>query len=292
MKKFYMKMFSVLFMGLIGIATYAQGIWNADSTTAAINLSTEIPMGITGITCMHSDVATIIGKGDIDAVAVEYDGVTYDNKAFLQGTTNGMYYAYRATKDGTLNIYVKMGPNKKTFIVELTNDCPDNADIAALTTNIPTADGITNTATYFTTPSVYDTDSKTSKIWDGTVAPVTVSTYMVFSWAVTANKTYVTGCFGSKMMLKCVNFITAGTGLDDVNAIKATDIFPNPADGNVIINMDKSAEIGIYNPVGLLMKQQWITPSDNNVDISGLEPGVYFIRDLNSKTKAQKLMVY
>ena len=266
-------MFSVLFMGLIGIATYAQGLWNADSTTAAINPSTEIPMGITGLACMHSDVATIMGKGDTGAVAVEYDGVTYDNKAFLQGTTNGMYYAFSVTQDGTLNIYVKMGPNKKTFIVELTNDCPDNADIATLTTNIPTADGITTTAAYFTTPSVYDTDSKTSKTWDGTVAPVTVATYMVFSWSVTANKTYIAGCFGSKMMLKSVNFKTAGSGLDDVNAAQATDIFPNPADGNVIIKMDKSTEIGIYNPVGLLMKQQWITPSDNNVDISGLMPG-------------------
>jgi len=55
--------------------------------------------------------------------------------------------------------------------------------------------------------------------------------------------------------------------------------------------MDKTTEIGIYNAVGLLLRQQLVTPSDNNVDVSGLEPGVYFIRDMNSKNKAQKLIV-
>ena len=160
-----------------------------------------------------------------------------------------------------------------------------------MTANFPIADGITITAAYFTTPSVYDTDSKTDKTWDGSVAPVTVNTWMVFSWAVTANKTYVTGCFGSKMMLRGVNYKTATSGLDNFNTIQAPDIFPNPADGNVIVKMDKSTEIGIYNAVGLLLKQQLVTPSDNNVDVSGLEPGVYFIRDMNSKNKAQKLIV-
>jgi hypothetical protein len=291
MKKLYMTMLSVLFTGLIGISAHAQGTWNADSTMPTVNASVEIEMGITGLSCMHSDASGVVGKSDTTAIAVEYDGVIYDNPAMIQGVNNGMYYAFRPAEDGTLNIYVKMGPNKRTFIIELTDACPGSADLASLTTNFATADGITATASYYSTPSVYDTHSETENTWDGSVAPVTENTFMVFSWAVTADKTYIAGCFGSKMMLRGVNYITATSGLDNFNTIQAADIFPNPAAGNVTVKMDKSTEIGIYNAVGLLLKQQLVTPSDNNFDISGLEPGMYFIRDMNSKNKVQKLII-
>lgn len=291
MKKIYMKLFAVLFTGLIGISANAQGVWLADSSQAAIARSTEIPMGITGLTCMHSDEATITGHGDTSAVTIEYNDVTYDNKGFLQGSTNGMFYAFRIAEDGTLDISVKMSANKRTFIIELTTDCPDNADLAALTTNFPTADGITATAAYFTTPTVYDTYSESENTWDGSVVATTETAFLVFSWPVSANKTYVCGCFGSKMMMRGVNYQTTATGLDDFNAVQVPEIFPNPATGYVVIKMNRSAEIGIYNTVGLLVKQQLVTPSNNNVDISGLASGVYFIRDLNGNIKTQKLIV-
>lgn len=291
MKKIYMKMLLVLFTGLIGSSAYAQGTWKADSTMPAISASTEIDMGIAGLSCMHSDPSDVVGKSDTGAVTVEYNDITYDNLAMIQGVNNGMYYAFRTAEEGTLDISVKMGPNKRTFIIELTASCPGNADLANLTTNFGTADGITGTASYFTTPSVYDTDSETENTWDGSVAPVTENTWMVFSWTVAANKTYVTGCFGSKMMLRGVNYKTATSGLNDLNMSQAPDIFPNPAAGNVIVNMDRSTEIGVYNAVGLLLKQQLVTPSDNRVDVSGLEPGVYFIKDMNGKNKAQKLII-
>lgn len=293
MKKLYMKMLSVLFTGLIGISAYAQGTWKADSTIAAINASTEIPLAITGLTCMHSDATTVVGKPDKNATTVEYNGITYDNLAMIQGSTNDMYYAFRPAQDGTLDISVKMGSAKRTFILELTDACPDNANLAALTTNIATGGGITGTPAYFTTPSVYDTYHATNGTWDGSTAMQETGTnvYMVMSFPVVANKTYVAGCFGSKMMLRGVNYITATTGLDNFNTIQSFDIFPNPAAGSVIVRMDKSTEIGIYNTVGLLLKQQLVTASDNNVDIRGLEPGVYFIRDMSSKNKAQKLII-
>src|SRR4030043_586980 len=139
MKKLYMKMLTVLFTGLIGISAYAQGTWKADSTIPAINPSIEIEMGITGLSCMHSDVSAAEGKSDTGTVAVEYNGVTYDNLAMIQGVNNGMYYAFRPAQDGTLDISVKMGPNKKTFIIELADACPNNADLAALTTNFSDA---------------------------------------------------------------------------------------------------------------------------------------------------------
>jgi hypothetical protein len=291
MKKLYMTMLSVLFTGLIGISAYGQGTWKADSTIPEITPHTEIEMGITGLTCMHSDVSNVVGKPDKGAATVEYNGVTYDNPAMIQGVNNGMFYAWLPTEDGTLDISVKMSANKKTFIIELTSSCPDNADLTALTTNNNTADAIAQNAAYFTTPLVYDTYSQAEHTWDGTANASTETAYIVFSWPVTANKTYVTGCFGSKMMLRGVNYMTEASGLNNIRTIQLPDIFPNPAAGTVIVKMDRSTGIGIYNTVGLLMKQQLVTPSDNKVDISGLEPGVYFIRDMNGNNKAQKLII-
>lgn len=67
---------------------------------------------------------------------VEYNDVTWDTDGCYQAFKNGMYYAFRPTKDGILDIFVRMTRGKPTFILELTDDCPDNANLAALTTNI------------------------------------------------------------------------------------------------------------------------------------------------------------
>ena len=291
MKKLYKKMLPVLFTSLIGISAYAQGTWKADSTMAAVNASTEIETGITGLTVMHSDASTVWGKADTGAITIEYNGITWDNKAMIQGVNNGMYYAWRIAEEGTLDLAVKMSGNKKTFIIELTSSCPGNADLVNLTTNFATADGITGNPSYFTTPTVYDTYSQTEQTWDGTANASTETAWIVFSWPVTGNKTYVTGCFGSKMMVRGVNYKTTASGLENFSTVQLPYIFPNPAAGDVTIKMDRPAEIGIYNTVGLLLRQQLVTPSDNKIDVSGLEPGVYFIRDMNSMNKALKLII-
>lgn len=114
---------------------------------------------------------------------------------------------------------------------------------------------------------------------------------MVFSWSVIGNKTYVAGCFSSKIKLKGVNYICEPSGLDNLNIIQSPYIFPNPAAEFVISKMHKSTKIGIYNSVGLLLRQQLVTPSDNNIDISGFEPGMYIVRDMNSNNQVQKLII-
>jgi hypothetical protein len=294
MKKLYMKTFLVLLLGIIGISTYAQGLWLADSIDIiSIRGSLEIPFEINNLSCMHSDTALAASRAEPEATDVEYNGVLYDNKATFKSSTNNMYYAFRPAKDGTLDISLKYYGGKLFFLLELTDACPDNADLAALTTNIIKGDEITGTPEYFTTPTVYDTDGETEKTWNGTVAPVTVNTFMVFSWEVEADKTYIAGAIGSKLTLRGINYICEADpdGLDNLTTVQSLNFFPNPATGNVIVKMDESTTIGIYNSVGLLLKQQLVTSSNNNVDISALEPGMYFIRDMNSKNQVQKLII-
>jgi hypothetical protein len=276
MKKIYLKMFSILFIGSIGITAYAQGTWKTTGTETTVLPSTAITMGaITGLSCMHSDAANIIGKSDANAPAVSYNGVTWDNLSFVQGATNGMYYAFRPTSYGILDIPVKMGSGKSTFVLELTDLCPDNADIAALTSNMPGADLITIDPTYFSTPLVYDTYHKTSRTWSGNGAADTMqftggNVYLVMSFPVVANKTYVVGCFGSKLMLRGVNYIVT-TSVNERPAIKGISY-----NGTQVLN-ENNQKIELFNMSGRL-----ITRASSSIPTDNLPKGVYIVRTTGS----------
>lgn len=293
MKKNLLKIVSILVLGFIGVSVSAQGTWKATGTEPLMSPGTAITTGIANLTVMHSDanVLAVVGKPDALATTVSYNTVTYDNLAFIQGATNGMYFAFRPTITGTLDVSVKMGSAKATYVLELTDICPNNADLAVLTVtpgNILVTD-ISAFATYYTTPLVYDTYNASSASWNGTPIQSTgANVYMVMSFPVTANKTYLVAVAGSKLMLRGIN-LTLGTGVSESTA-NAIGISPNPASGNVNINVDEATEIAIYNTSGSLLIQQLVNPADNNVDISALAPGVYFVKDING-TSTQKLIV-
>jgi len=275
MKKIYLKMFSILFIGFFGISSYAQGTWKATGTEAAINPSveiTDITTGITGLSCMHSDAATIIGKTDVGATAVTYHNINWDNESYLQGATNGMYFAFRPNEDGILDVPVKMGSGKKTFVLELTDACPYSAVLADVTAAYPTGDLIFGDPTYFTLPSVYDTYNNTTGTWDGSVAIQSsgANAYLVMSFPVLPNKTYVVGCIGSKLMLRGVNYIVT-TAVKQFPRDKGVSF-----NGNQVLN-EKGQKIELYNMSGKLIARTSSSISTNN-----LPNGVYIVRIVGS----------
>jgi hypothetical protein len=298
MKKLYSKMLLILFLGLTGISAYAQGTWKAIGTETTINPSTAIALGITNLTSMHSDAGTnyVVGKTDVGAPTVSYNGVDWNNEAFIQGVTNGMYYAFLPSVSGTLDIATKIGSAKKAFILEITDACwtslsTTSGDLAKLTNSYSNGTNFTTTPAYFTTPSVYDTYHLTTGTWDGSTnfQESGANAYPVMSFAVTANKTYVVGVFGSKFMLRGVN-LSIPTRIVDNETPEEMKIFPNPAKGNVYLKTNELTSVSIYNSSGILVKQQKASPSLNNIDVSGLNPGVYYVKAANDK-KAQKLIV-
>jgi hypothetical protein len=113
--------------------------------------------------------------------------------------------------------------------------------------------------------------------------------WLVMSFAVTSGKTYIVGVTGSKFMLRGVN-LTFPTVIKDSEAQEEMIIFPNPAKGNVYLKTNELTSVSIYNSSGILVKQQKASPSLNNIDVSGLNPGVYYVKTANDK-KAQKLIV-
>lgn len=271
MRKIYLKMFSILFVGSIGISAYAQGTWKTTGTEAAIAASTPITMGtISGLSCMHSDGSTITAKTDVGAAVVTYHGISWDNESYLQGSTNGMYFAFRSTEDGILDIPTKMSANKKTFILELTSDCPYQSELENLTAFFDTGDKIwlDPATSYFTLPSVYDTYNNTTSTWNGTTSINTSSTtqYMVMSFPVLANKTYVVGVLGSKLQLKGANFIVT-TSVKETPAIKGITYT-----GTQVLN-EMGQKIEMYNISGKLIARTSTSLSTDN-----LPKGVYIVR--------------
>ena len=289
---------SLLFIAVIAasMCANAQGIWKATGTEASIAASTDITLtGITGLKCMHSDGAGVSGKSDTSAPVTTYGGVTYDNLAYIQGGTNGMYYAFLPAKSGVLDVAVKMGALKNTYILEIkdeffTSFSATPGDLVALIANSSSVDVIG--ATNVNLPSVYDTYNLKNGTWDGSASIYPgasgTSNYMVMSFPVKANKTYVVGVKGSKLMLRGLS-LTATSNVSNLPA-SGLNVFPNPACGKVYVNVNEPSEIGIYSIAGSLIKQQVVSSSQNAINISDLHSGIYFIKDLKS-SQVQKLIV-
>ena len=218
---------SLLLIAVIAatMSANAQGIWKSTGTEASIAAGTEITTGITDLKCVHSDGAGVVGKGDSGATDVTYNGVTWDNKAMIQGSSNGMYYAFLPAKSGVLDVAVKMGSGKKTFVLEVKDEVFTGipatvGDLAALTGGFATGDLLVSVSNL---PLVFDTHNQTTGTWDNSTAIQSTggNVYMVMSFPVTAGKTYAVGCTGSKFMLRGLSFTTT-TSANNIPASKAT----------------------------------------------------------------------
>lgn len=293
MKKNYFKCYLFVFMCFLGVSANAQGTWSAVGTESLVAAGASVDTQITGLSVSHSDGAGVTGKTDSDAPSVSYNGVSWTNASYLQGSTNGMYFVFQPTANGTLDLSIKMGSAKRTFVLEISSECPNSSSLATLTSSYTTGASIYGTASYFSTPSVYDTYNNSTTTWNGTAAIQSTGSnqYLVMSFAVNANKMYVVGCDGSKLMLRGVLYKLASTTGNQYVTDKDTFTFNNPAKGNVLFQINEPAQVAIFNAVGALKIQKEISSADNTIDISALAPGIYFVKDMNHKYKTQKLII-
>jgi hypothetical protein len=274
----------------------AQGTWKATGTEASIAAGTEITLGVPNLKAAPSDhdAAGVIGKADSGAPTTTYNGVSYDNQAIVQGATNGMYFAFLATKNGTLDIAVKMGSGKKTFVLELKDEIYASisatvGDIAALTSSLANFTDLP--AANYTLPSVFDTYNNTTGTWNNSVAIQSTGSnvYMVMSFPVKANKTYAIGVTGSKFMLRGASF-TAATNVGNIPA-SGFKVYPNPANGKVFIDVNEPTNIGIYSLTGNLVVEKKVSSSQDYIDVSNLVAGMYFVKSVENLSVAEKLLV-
>lgn len=84
-------------------------------------------------------------------------------------------------------------------------------------------------------------------------------------------------------------------GINKLSQRTELKIFPNPASDYINISTIENSEIQIYNSTGQLVLSQYVSPVNNQLDISVFPAGVYFVNIINknaqvlSKSKFLKL---
>lgn len=184
------------------------------------------------------------------------------------------------------------------FLDSLTLTIPSAAPVAAFTA-APTT-GTTATVINFT-----DNSTNTPTAWKWTITPNNVA-YQPGSSDLSANpsvKFTANGSYTVKLRvsnasgqdsLTRTNYITigGGTGVEEVEYEQQTPAYPNPATDKLFIRpFVLGADLQVTDVCGkVLLHRERIT--GKTVDISSLQPGVYFIRlSKGDRTWSQKLLI-
>jgi hypothetical protein len=169
---------------------------------------------------------------------VTLNGVTYGgdaDKNILQGETNGQYFAFTPAFDGTLDVAVKMGNNKKGYVIEI-----DAATLAAAM-ELPSmsaqdvitqlgdlcsaVQGMADPTLGVTNPTVTGVGANIAggASFDGTTNfnDTGANEYEIISMTATAGHIYIVGCDGSKVMFRGASLIGYTAGINGVVADKA-----------------------------------------------------------------------
>ena len=189
-----------------------------------------------------------------------FNGITIpQGTGYSQGSTNGMSWLIQPAADGSIDLAVKMGGDKKTYIMEM--DAAkyeadagealtiEGAFAASGTATALCADFVASAADYLAYPAITGIGTATksteevvnrelSGSWDGTAAisqiedgtktdkngnivPAYANEYEMISIPVKANNVYIVGVAGSKLMVRAISYVAGTAGINGVVADKA-----------------------------------------------------------------------
>ena len=109
---------NVYVIGCAGSKLMMRAITAGGETVApgSMEAQTEVASPNGNFKYMTSEATT---QKDDAGLTVEFGGVTYDQATISQGSTNVMSWAVQPAADGNLDIAIKMGGNKKTYVIEI-----------------------------------------------------------------------------------------------------------------------------------------------------------------------------
>lgn len=82
------------------------------------------------------------------------------------------------------------------------------------------------------------------------------------------------------------------TGIREIDVVRpSVNVYPNPADVRVFVDVNEPTQVGIYNIAGSLMKSKMVYSKSEAIDISELNQGIYIIRSQNNNSFVKKLIV-
>lgn len=256
MKKLYLRIFPILFFLLSGITAFAQE-WNI--STASFNALGTISATTTveGLTIYAIVGAEVI----VDANDKTLDGFVFTHRLKLGGTG-----AFDAEGNVAISRVVAFNVTGNTKITVMGMSSSSSADRTLV---IAAGNKATEVGRF---PALGTSLTKGEFNYIG--GPTTI---FLFSTSSGINLYYI----------KAEALITSIKPYDE----QKLKIFPNPAGENVFINVKEPAEVGFYNSAGILIKHQLVSPSQNSINISDLNPGLYFVKMPGNGGKVQKLIV-
>lgn len=255
MKNFYLKMFLFLFLGFIGITTYAQ-VWNISESPFGAATTYSATTTVDGLT-----IYSPAGEVAIDANDKSIDEFIFHYRLKLGGsgtfnadnvTPISRVLAFNVTGNTTITIIGMSSSSTadRTLVIAAGNKSTEVGRFAALGASISRAN------------------------FDYIGGPTTI---FLFSLSSGINLYYIKA-----------NALTTGINEGKIQQMK---IFPNPAAENVFVNVNMPGKISIYNTAGILMKQQLASPSLNTINVSDLNPGIYYVKMMNNNKATQKLVI-
>ena len=75
----------------------------------------------------------------------------------------------------------------------------------------------------------------------------------------------------------CVTIDSVGVGIAETSLKAVRNIFPNPSNGTLIMELNKPGQINIYNALGEFVYEKQFTAGRHEVDLGHLPEGVYFL---------------
>lgn len=120
-----------------------------------------------------------------------------------------------------------------------------------------------------------------------------ITHYTSGSWDVQTTSAATTS--GSTYAQKRENISTVGSfavfdentvGINDVITKKTINLYPNPAKGDIHVNVEEATQATIYSVAGQVVNSTLLNSSINTINISNLPAGMYHIHLIGESTKA------
>jgi uncharacterized delta-60 repeat protein len=223
------------------------------------------------------DATFIVGAGasdEVDAIAIQSNGKIIIGGAFSK--YNGIYSnnIARLNTDGSLDVTFNIGSGAQSDVYTIAIQIDGKIIISGAFLSF-------NTSAYQVFMARLNIDGSVDAFgvgWPADVADYNISTTVIQS----DGKVIIGGLFddysgGSvRNIARLSNTISTGI----INSAQASDlsIFPNPNNGDFTISLNKEETFSLVNNLGQTIQTIQLNQSNNNsANVSGVEPGFYFL---------------
>jgi len=222
------------------------------------------------------------------SVTLPSNTVTCKGKPIILTSTGADEYIWNGFPMGTNGSYTVSGTNSETVVLvanTISNNvvCPTNHSVTITVNPNPTVTAVSTRSTICRGESNTVTANGASTYsWSngntGSVSVLSPTTLTNYTIQGTDNN----GCEGKTTINL---FVNACTGVNEITYATSIQVYPNPNHGKFTLVAEGIDVVSLFNLTGQLIHTYQLNKSEKtNLEISGLSPGLYFIRYDDYKT--------